>query len=253
MSYGYGSVRRLRYIVDQLRGYASLHIAQPRKPLARAASSESFPPALTLAFKRGEALLTTRFFDWCEEIGFGLDAPDQALALYDKLIGNRGAIVNLVNRIGLLGAVSTQTVLPSAETDTELAYRIYCGLLDDLHQTEHFRLFELATGGFFQFGFRGLFPNRPAAVKTKTDLAGLRQRAESKLRKSLKQPFELKESFAVEDNQVNFHLRIKLKGCWHHLPIHYGPRLKPIRLAAYEALIQMTAQGGLEGVLQSWT
>lgn len=244
MSYGHGSTRRLRFIVDQLRGYVALHVAQPRKPLARAASAQTMPPALKLAVLRGEALLTTRFFAWCEEIGFGLEAPDQALALYDKLIGNRGALVNLVNRIGLFGAVATQIALPQA--DNELAYKIYCGLLDDLHQTEHFRLFELATAGFFQFGFRGLFPHRPNAEKSGTDIAALRLRAQAKLRKFFRQPFELRESFSTANEQVDFHLRIKLKDHWHHLPSHRGTRLKPTRLMAYEVLIRLASDGGLD-------
>lgn len=247
MSYGHGSARRLRFIVDQLQGYVALNIKQPRKPLARAAALKSLPPALKLSFLRGDALLTTRFFSWCEEIGFGLTAPDQALSLHEKLIGNRGKIADLVNRIGLFRAIATQATLP--QMDAELAYKIYCGLLDDLHQTEHFRLFELATARFFEFSFRGLFPHRSATEKTGTDLSALRQRAESKLRKAFNQPFEFKESFTAENDQVSFHLRIKLKNRWHHLPSHQGSRLKPTRLAAYEALIQLATSGELENLL----
>ncbi len=243
MSYGHGNSRRLRHIVDQLGRYVRARIQGSRKLLARPAS-QSFnpPPPLKLAFLRGEALLTLRFVAWCESLDLGLaDDPANVWVLHQKLIADRGRILDLVNRIGLFSAVSRQTTLPQQEP--ELAYRLYCGLLDDLERGEEFRLLEIATDFLFLHAFRGLFPDRAVARPDASSAEGLRAGALSRLRKHFKQAVEIKESFRQAEDSVEFRLRLKLRERWHDLPPHSGKRLKPTRLAAWQHLLDTLKRG----------
>ena len=246
MSYGHGSTRRLRFVVDQLGRYVVAHVRQSRTPLRRVREA-NMPPALALACLRGEAILNLRFFSWCEALKLGADDPARAWALHQKLIADRGRILDLVNRIGLAEAMATQTALPAA--DGELAYRLYCGLLDDLERGDHFRLLEIATDFFFRHGFLGLFPSQPVIRAHKQDAETLRTTALSKLRRRFRQPVELRERFQQHDEGVVFTLRFKLHGRWYRLSEHMGKRVKPARIAAYKTLLKTIRDGQIDALV----
>lgn len=242
MAYGSGSTRRLRFVVEQLRHYITDHIARFRKPLSRrAALSADLSPPLAVAFMRGEAILNLRFFSWCESLGIGLEDPSAMWAMHQRLIADRGRILDLINRTGLYQAISTQVELPPLEGET--AYRLYCGLLDDLDQAEKFRLLEIATDYFFLHAFRTLFPNRTLPKAEKNSVQGLKASVMSRLRKKIRAPFELKESFRQGEEEVEFHLRLKIRNKWLSLPVVTGKRLKTTRLNAYEALLNTLKTG----------
>lgn len=240
MSYGYGSTRRLRFIVGLLGQYVSGHINGSRKPLARRFDS-ALPPPLALSIMRGEAILRMRFISYFESIGFSLDDPEHLWMLWNKLVVERGRIHDLVNRIGLIAAISTQMRLPAP--DEELAYQLYCGLIDDLERSKEYRLLEIATDYFFRHAFLSMFPNKAPEKKVARSPEGLRASVIARLRKQLKRPFELKESFYQGDEQVEFSLRLKLDGHWSCFPSHIGKRLKPTRLGAYEHLLEALESG----------
>lgn len=248
MSYGHGGTRRLRFVVDQVGRYVAAHVRQSRSPLRRVRDA-SPPPALALACLRGEAILTLRFFAWCEGLALVTDDPDKQWYLHEKLIANRGRILDLVNRIGLAEAVATQTVLPAG--DGELAYRLYCGLLNDLERGGHYRLLEIATDFFFAHGLLGLFPNRPVVRVRTQDAETLRVAVLGKLRKRFRQPVELKERFRQDEEGVRFALRFKLHGRWHHLPEQAGKRLKPVRITAYKALLGIIGDGKIDAFVDA--
>lgn len=199
------------------------------------------PPPLALSILRGEAILRLRFIAYFETVGLGLDEPARLWALWNNLVLDRGRILDLVNRIGLIAAVSTQVQLP--KQDEELAYQMYCGLLNDLERNEEYRLLEIASDYFFRHAFFSLFPNKVPETKLKMNAESLRSSVMSRLSKKLKRPFELKESFRQAEDAVEFRLRLKLDGQWNELPVSHGKRLKPTRLDAYQQLLDALGSG----------
>ncbi len=86
------------------------------------------------------------------------------------------------------------------------------------------------------------FPQEAAVPATPTATA-LRQRLHKALQTRHKLPVELREQFTTEDAEARFRLSYRMcppgadKGVWIELPEHSGTRLKPIKLAAYQAAL----------------
>lgn len=239
MSHGRGSHRRLNHITEPLAGYIGHAIRRLRRPPAREA--EGLPAPFELAWLRGEATLRLRFFDLFEG-RFGLDDPARLLALWQEFVLKRGHIADLVRRIGLPRALASQGALP--EVDDEVAYRLYCGLLDDLARNGEAYHLALATDDFFRHLFMQQFPRFTRDSDPAKDANALRLKAEVQLAKHLGLPVEIRESFTESPEGARFRLRYKPRGdAWQDLPEHAGPRLRPLRLTAYQALLA-TLDGG---------
>ena len=235
MSYGYGNSRRLRFIISKLQPYV-IGLSGTRKLSARrSVAGTSLPPVLALSIMRGEAILRLRFMAYFDTLDMGLDNPEHLWTLWQKLIVERGRIHDLVNRIGLISVISSQTNLPSP--DAELAYQLYCGLIDDLDRADEFALLEIGTDYFFRHAFLSLYPSKIPRKAAEKSPEGLRASVMGRLRKFFRRPFEIKESFRQEETSVEFHLKIKFDGRWHDLPTYVGKRLKSTRMDAYEHLL----------------
>jgi len=244
MSHGRGSHRRLNHIVDPLAGYVNAAIRRLRRPPARAANGLAAP--FELAWLRGEAILRIRFFAYFESC-FGIDEADRLLSLWQEFVVARGHIADLVRRIQLPSALATQSALPTM--DDETAYRLYCGLLDDLARNREEHYLALATDDFFRHRFMQQYPrfirDKEPAVK---DVRTLRLKAGVRLSRHLGLPVEIRESFTEDESAARFHLRYKPRGgTWIDLPELVGPRLRPLRLSAYQALLHALKNGLFQG------
>lgn len=238
----HGSTRRLGYITQQLQAYVALRMPVWRRRPA-VGSDGSLPWLLQVAALRGEALLRLRFFDWCEAMDMGLTESRHQQTLWQALLVERGKVADLVRRMGLVKAVANQTALP--DVNDELAYQLYCGLVDDLARQQNQHLLEIATDQLWLHYFRQLFPDTPVQHAPPDDPVALRARAEVLLTRRTGQRAQIKESFTQSADSVCLHLRIKLDGRWHNLPTVTASRLKPARLQAWQALLGQLESGPL--------
>ncbi len=237
MTRSHGSPQRLSFIAHQLQTYLEREVRRLERPLKPRADA-GLPPAFELAFLRGEAILRLRFLAFCETFGFGLEQTDILRDLWGRFITNRSRIAELLRKCGLVEALATQAALPVA--DDELAYHLYCGLLDDLERQGERELLRLATDAFWTHHFRELFPKvAPKVQAPKKDREDLRFQALTRLTKRHKQPVDLRESFSQEPDRVTFHLKLKIgDGPWQPQPEISAKRLKGARHAAYAALLK---------------
>lgn len=237
MTRSHGSIQRLSFIAHQLQTYVEHEVRRLERPLKRRTDA-TLPPAFELAFLRGEAILRLRFFEFCETFGFGLEQTETLLDLWGRFLVDRSRISELARKCGLVEALATQASLPVA--DDELAYCLFCGLVDDLERQGEKELLRLATDAFFAHHFRELFPEAaPVQKAPRKDREDLRFQALTRLSKRHKQPVDLKESFAQEPDEVRFHLRLKIgDGPWQDQPEIAAKRLKSARQAAYAALLK---------------
>ena len=237
-----GSTRRLGYITQQLQRYIAQRMPIWRKRPAMGGDGK-LPWLLQVAALRGEAILRLRFFDWCEAVNMGLTESGHQQKLWQSLMVERGKVADVVRRIGLIKAIANQTAMP--EVDDELAYQLYCGMLDDLARQENMQLLEIATDQLWLHYFRQLFPDTPVQQTPTDDPEALRHRAEILLAKVTRQPIAIKESFTQSETAATLHLRIKLDGKWQDQPGITASRLKPARLQAWQALIAQLETGAL--------
>ncbi len=238
-----GSNRRLGFITQQLQRYIAQRMPIWRKRPAISGDGK-LPWLLQAAALRGEAIMRVRFFDWCEAVNMGLTQSGHQQKLWQTLMVERGKVADLVRRIGLIKAMANQTAMP--EVDDELAYQLYCGMLDDLARQQNMQLLEIATDQLWLHYFRQLFPDTAVQASPPDDPEALRLRAEIMLAKLTRQTVAIKESFTQSETAATFHLRIKLDGKWQDQPTITATRLKPARLQAWQALITQLETGKLD-------
>lgn len=235
-------------------GNAGIFINQPNK----------LPPLILLSAQRGEGILRAQFFGAKSgQLGDKLPhqpSPEQWLDYWHRFVEKRGHIVDLVQRIGLIEAVSQETALAGkAATSTNaadeaLCFTLYTALLDQLHERGETDLLNTATTKFFVLLWRQQFPqfakqvlNQPAKqTKSLSNIQSLKDKALIRARKTQHPQAILKESWRevgdTEDGEVSkieFAVRMQAGrgGAWTELVSLTRPRLKTARLAAWQSLL----------------
>ncbi|MDP2835213.1 MAG: hypothetical protein Q8Q28_18320, partial [Pseudomonadota bacterium] len=231
-------------IVAGLRLYAAGYLASQARPLHRLAREVALPTPLAWAALRGEGLIRLRFCHCFENLGFSWQDGERLMQLWPRLGCHSGLVFDLLARAGVFSALSTQFKLP--EPSPELAWQLYCGIVDALDRDAKTDLLALITDDFWLHHWRIQFPEEAGTPATPS-LTVLRQRLQKALQTRHKLPVDLRERFSSEAAEARFHLRYRLcppgpdKGPWIELPEHTGTRLKPLKLAAYQKALE-TAQ-----------
>jgi len=233
-----GSVNRLKGIVTPLAAFATLH---PPGGSSRHTTGETLPAPLRLAALRGEGVLRQRFFNQLAKQFPHEPSPEQWLDYWQRFVVDRGAIADLVRRAHLHQA-SGLTEAPD-EGDDETCFLLYCAMLDALFSQGKEQLLLVAVEKFFIHLWRQQFPDGPRDVSSKKEEARvLHERLRVALRKQFHKPVEIKESFRQMPDKVEFRLLYLIQG---EPPVKLvnleRPRLKPARLAAYEAALEQIA------------
>lgn len=239
-------------IVDALRTWAALYLARQAKPLHRLARDATLPAPLAWAALRGEGIVRLRFCHCFEDLGFSWQDGEKLMQLWPRLGCHTGLVFDLLARAGVFSALSTQFRLP--EPTPELAWQLYCGIVDALEREGQKSLLALITDDYWLHHWRIQFPEEAGAPATPS-AAVLRQRLHKALQTRHKLPVELREHFTAEESQARFRLRYRLcppgseKGAWIELPEHTGTRLKPIKLTAYQQALAQADHQGLQAPL----
>lgn len=236
--------KHLSTITIPLQGY----IAERKKKLCKklvGVVKGDLPVPFQVAALRGEGILRLRFFDFLEKTG--ITNPQRQLDLWLVLVVDRGRIIDLIQRVGLLDLVARQNTalkdLQARSDFAEIAFLLYCGLLDDFSRQQKKNLLSLACEKFFEHHFLGLYPAKPVPPKKLTAVQ-LRQRVLAKLQKYWGFNVKLKESFSTDDDSVDFALRMQANGmAWLELLRISGKRLKATRNTAYRKLLQEIKEG----------
>jgi hypothetical protein len=226
------------------------------------------PPLILLSSQRGEGILRAQFFgSKSGQLGDKLPhqpSPEQWLDYWRRFVEKRGHIVDLVQRIGLIEAVSQETALAGkAATSTNaadeaLCFTLYTALLDQLQERGETDLLNTATTKFFIFLWKQQFPQfaeqvlKQAAdpakigVKASSNIQALKDKALIRVRKTRHPQAILKESWREvagvevgEESKIEFAVRMQAGrgGAWSELVILSRPRLKTARLAAWQSLL----------------
>lgn len=157
--------------------------------------------------------------------------------MIDHILRSGKPLLDVCQRIGLFDSFSG----PLASTPEQSAYIAWCILIDNLADQQHPYL-EHATTHLYRHYFFGLFPKKPS--EKADDLASIKKRVTSLLKKQWGIDAALKESFSVNSECVDFALKLKTQGqSWITLYQEQGARLKPTRLSAYKYLLQRLQDG----------
>ena len=169
MARGKGSLKSLASISEPLRQYiATWHERdsaertwQKRRLERIDYSIHDLPPMIRLASLRGQGILTAQFFG-TDHHQFGGQlphdpSPEQWLDYWQRFIQQRGHILDLVRRIGLIAEIAKDTDLPK-HIHEELAFALYTALLDQLRQQRETTHLYTATTRFFIHLWRQQFP-----------------------------------------------------------------------------------------------
>lgn len=228
-----GSLNRLKGIAAPLAAFAALH---PPGGSSRRRNGDELPPPLRLAALRGEAVLRLRFFGALAKQLPHDPTPEQWLDYWQRFVVDRGAIADLARRAHLHRA-SGLAEQPNANDD-ETCFVLYCALLDALHTAGDEALLLVAADKFFLHLWRQQFPEGPREPERKTSLDALQTRLQLEVRRRFGPRANVRESFQQTPDIVHFRL---LAVCPDQPPTELTalerPRLKPARLAAYEAAL----------------
>ena len=254
MARGKGSLRSLASITAPLCQYIAVwhqRDTQQRTWHRLRVSRPDFtvhdlPPVLQLAAIRGQGVLYEQFFGTARtQFGGQLPhqpTPEQWLDYHQRFIVQKGYILDLVRRIGLISALAQETRLPE-QVHEELAFALYTALLDELKNQNEWGLLETATTRFFVHLWKQQFPTlgesfartaKPAA--NQTALESLKNKARILLKKHVGHQAQLKETWTEQDSLIVFTLKLKPTPHepWQDYLTIERPRLKPARLAAWE-------------------
>ena len=192
-------------------------------------------PPLHIAWLRGEAILRLRFFEMLEQQRFS-DYAWQ-LELWEKLVLNRGYIIDLLQRIQI-----GERIEGGHEQIEDGAFKLYCILLDTLHRENEQELLNIATTELFRHHIKSLYPKKAAAARSNPQQ--LRHSATIKIRKYWGASAQLKESFTTQPDSAHVQLRLKLKGyAWYVLLEVSDKRLKRAKTQAYQQLLDGLKEG----------
>ena len=256
MARGKGSLKSLASISEPLRQYiATWHERdsaertwQKRRLERIDYSIHDLPPMIRLASLRGQGILTAQFFG-TDHHQFGGQlphdpSPEQWLDYWQRFIQQRGHILDLVRRIGLIAEIAKDTDLPK-HIHEELAFALYTALLDQLRQQRETTHLYTATTRFSIHLWRQQFPtmgetfNHTKPKADQTTLENLKHKTTLLLKKHIGTHAQIKESWTEQGEQdkprIQFTLKIKAdkNAPWQDYLTIERPRLKPARLAAW--------------------
>jgi hypothetical protein len=237
-------------------------------PPSATTHANTLPPLILLSSQRGEGILRAQFFgSKSGQLGDKLPhqpSPEQWLDYWHRFVEKRGHIVDLVQRIGLIEAVSQETALAGkAATSTNaadeaLCFTLYTALLEQLQERGETDLLNTATTKFFVLLWKQQFPQfaqqvlKQAAdpakigVKASSNIQALKDKALIRVRKTRHPQAILKESWREvagvevgEKSKIEFAVRMQAGrgGAWSELVSLSRPRLKTARLAAWQSLL----------------
>lgn len=232
------------------------------------------PPLILLSSQRGEGILRDQFFgNKSGQLGDKLPhqpSAEQWLDYWHRFVEKRGHIVDLVQRIGLIEAVSQETALvgkaatTTSAADEALCFTLYTALLDQLQERGETDLLNTATTKFFILLWKQQFPQfaeqvlkqaaDPAKIGVKSgvnassNIQALKDKALIRVRKTQHPQAILKESWREvgntengEETKIEFAVRMQAGrgGQWSDLVTLRRPRLKTARLAAWQSLLEL--------------
>lgn len=252
-----------------VRGWRSVGRTAP-SPTAR---PDTLPPLILLASQRGEGVLRAQFFGTKPgQLGDKLPhqpSAEQWLDYWQRFVEKRGHLVDLVQRIGLIEAVSQETALASkavittGAADGALCFTLYTALLDQLQERGETELLNTATTQFFILLWKQQFPQfaqqvlkqaadpAQASGKAPSNIQALKDKALIRVRKTRHPQAILKESWrevkgveseeSTEVCKIEFAVRMQAGrgGAWSELVSLTRPRLKTARLAAWQSLLEL--------------
>lgn len=229
---------RLRYLpqwIDILSVYvAGWSTARPQK----GRTAEALPAPLLMLALRGEGVLRLRFADWATHSPLAA-APDQSLMLWNSLWDDGAEIKPLCERIGLALLASEHTAIPVPTWPVQRA--LYACFVARLAQEQRDDLLQLVTDKLFALALARQFP-AAAVTPERVTLSTLQQRAHIHIQKALARPVKLRERALTETETAHFTLRVAVdKGGWQDLLEFHGPRLKPLKMQAYQAALDLEA------------
>lgn len=268
MARGKGSTRSLAFITTPLSRYiaawhqrdAQQRTWQRQRNARPDFTVEDLPALLQLAAVRGQGVLYEQFFGFARH-QLGGQLPHQPTAVqwldyYQRFVVHRGYILDLVRRIGLIGALAQETHLPE-KVHEDLAFALYAALLDELKNQNEQTLLEIATTRFFIHLWKQQFPTmgegfqqatKPAS--SQTALESLKYKAHVLLKKHVGHQAQLKESWVEQGELIVFSLKLKPAAHqpWQDYLTIERPRLKPARLAAWEMVAKKLKEYRSSGV-----
>jgi hypothetical protein len=235
------------------------------------------PALILLSSQRGEGILRAQFFGGKSgQLGDKLPhqpSPEQWLDYWHRFVEKRGRIVDLVQRIGLIEAVSQETALAgkaattTSSADEALCFTLYTALLDQLQERGETDLLNTATTKFFVLLWKQQFPQfaeqvlkqaaDPANIGVKSgvnassNIQALKDKALIRVRKTQHPQAILKESWREvgntengEETKIEFAVRMQAGrgGPWSELVTLSRPRLKTARLAAWQSLLELKSK-----------
>lgn len=231
-------------IVEGLRIYAAGYLASQAKPLRRLSREAALPAPLAWAALRGEGVVRLRFCRYFEQQGLHWQDAESLLQLWHSIGYNPRLVFDLLAQAGVFAALSSQFKLP--DPTPELAWQLYCGVVDALDRDGSGPLLQAITDDWWLHHWRIQFPTE-ASQPARPGSAALRQQLHKLLQTRYQLPVELREQFCSEGDQARFRLRYRLcppqaeKGPWIEGQEFTGPRLKPLKLAAYQqALVDLS-------------
>lgn len=249
-----------------IRGWQGGEYGDRHSPPSATTHANTLPPLILLSAQRGEGVLRAQFFgSRSGQLGDKLPhqpSPEQWLDYWRRFVEKRGHIVDLVQRIGLIEAVSQETALAgkaatsTSAADEALCFTLYTALLDQLQERGETDLLNTATTKFFVFLWKQQFPqfaqqvlNQPAhQIKSLSNIQALKDKALIRVRKTQHPQAILKESWrevagveAGEESKIEFAVRMQAGrgGAWSELVSLSRPRLKTARLAAWQSLLEL--------------
>lgn len=196
-------------------------------------------PALEIAFLQGESLLRQRFFNYLEQHHF--DDPNNQLQLWQQFHQGGEVFTLFCQSSGLVTAFTSQISEEYQQqyTAEQLQYTAYCCLLWDLKVNQETSALHNATERLFAHFMASIFPTEAAKITP--------EQLKREIRKCLAEQWqlrpEIKESYKVEDDHVEFSLLAHISGYHPKALIKLeGKRLKPTRLNACKELLQQLQQ-----------
>jgi len=230
---------RLRYL-PQWTATLATHVAAwaSSRPLI-ARTADTLPPPLLLMALHGEGILRSRFYRWAESTPLAA-APEHILSLWSVLWEDGAELLYLCENIGLAQIASRQIAIPVPDWPVQRS--LYAAFIHALTDEERHDLLQLATDKVFALALARQFPAL-SSLPERVTLSTLQQRAHTHFQKSLALPVKLREHFTTDKDAAHFTLRVAVdKGIWQDVLDCHGPRLKPLKMQAYQAALDMGAE-----------
>jgi hypothetical protein len=225
--------RKITFITSPLQCYITTHHSK-RKIFNQEIIIDDkvvLPTILYTAYKQGEAIFTNNFFTALTQKHIG-DIQSQDTLYHRLVVDNTEFFTNILKLVKLKDIFNIKYV--ESNNNTSINYMLYIILLFDIKNRGDENLVKLMTFGFVNH----FLPTISTGQITQNKTDKLKTELRTLLRKTYHIKIEVKESFNIENNQVNFKLFAKSK---EYQPLQLiklnGKRLKPTRINAYQQII----------------